>query len=328
MVISDAISLTQKQRILLLIHHPSEDNTLMQLGSLDFLNQQDLPAGALYMVATPIGNMGDITLRALHVLNAVDGIACEDTRHSASLLQQFGIHKKCVALHEHNEISGAQNIIERLANQERWAYISDAGTPGVSDPGAKLVDAVEKAGYRVIPIPGASAVSCAISASGSVMANAEGRFQFLGFWPHKTKERDLLIEEIISSKKASIFFESPHHIRETLLLLAESVEADRQIFICRELTKKFEQLALLKAKEIAQWITKTESLKGEFVILVAARKASADEAPDHASLIRWANILSPYLGSKEIAAVLSQALGLAKKDAYQIALDAKDNLEK
>ena len=296
----------------------------MELGSFDFLKQQDLPVGALYMVATPIGNLGDITLRALHVLNAVDGIACEDTRHSAALLQQFGIHKKCVALHEHNEIEGAQNVIQHLANHERWAYISDAGTPGISDPGARLANEVQKAGFRVIPIPGASAISCAISASGSVMLNSEGRFQFLGFWPNKTKERDALLQDIGSSKKTSIFFESPHHIRETLLLLASKLEPERQVFLCRELTKKFEQLVTLQAAEIPQWLETAESLKGEFVILVSGRQASNNEAPEHASLLLWANALSPYLGSKEIAAVLSQALGLTKKDAYQIALDAKD----
>jgi 16S rRNA (cytidine1402-2'-O)-methyltransferase len=296
----------------------------MELGSFDFLKQQDLPVGALYMVATPIGNLGDITLRALHVLNAVDGIACEDTRHSAALLQQFGIHKKCVALHEHNEIEGAQNVIQHLANHERWAYISDAGTPGISDPGARLANEVQKAGFRVIPIPGASAISCAISASGSVMLNSEGRFQFLGFWPNKTKERDALLLDIGSSKKTSIFFESPHHIRETLLLLASKLEPERQVFLCRELTKKFEQLVTLQAADIPQWLETAESLKGEFVILVSGRQASNDEAPEHASLLLWANALSPYLGSKEIAAVLSQALGLTKKDAYQIALDAKD----
>ena len=210
----------------------------MEIGSLDFLKQQDLPSGALYMVATPIGNLGDITLRALHVLDTVDGIACEDTRHSVALLQQFGLHKKCVALHEHNELEGAQAVIQRLANNERWAYVSDAGTPGVSDPGARLVNEVQKAGFRVIPIPGASAVSCAISASGSVMLDSNGRFQFLGFWPNKTKERDATLQEIISSKKTSVFFESPHHIRETLLLLASSLESTREILVCRELTKK------------------------------------------------------------------------------------------
>ena len=295
----------------------------MEIGSFDFLNQQDLPAGALYMVATPIGNMGDITLRALHVLNAVDGIACEDTRHSAALLQQFGIHKKCLALHEHNEISGAQTVIQHLSNNERWAYISDAGTPGISDPGARLVNEVQKAGLRIIPIPGASAVSGAISAAGSVMHSSEGRFQFLGFWPNKSKERDALMQDISSSKKTSVFFESPHHIKETLVLLANNLEPNRQLLVCRELTKKFEQLVPLQAQEVATWLEAAESLKGEFVVVVAGRPSSNDEAPEHSSLLLWANALSPYLGSKEIAAVLSQTLGLTKKEAYQIALDAK-----
>ena len=295
----------------------------MDLSSFDFLQQQDLPAGALYMVATPIGNLGDITLRALHVLNAVDGIACEDTRHSAALLQQFGIHKKCLALHEHNEMGGAQTVIQHLAQNERWAYISDAGTPGVSDPGARLVDEVQKAGYRVVPIPGASAVSSAVSIGGAVMLNSEGHFQFIGFWPNKTKERDALIHDIRSSAKTSIFFESPHHIKETLLALANALEPDRQMMVGRELTKKFEQIISVRASAIPQWLETTSSLKGEFIILVAGRPANADEAPEHASLLLWANALSTYLGSKEIAAVLAQVLGLSKKEAYQIALDAK-----
>lgn len=300
----------------------------MEIGSLDFLKQQDLPAGALYMVATPIGNLGDITLRALHVLDAVDGIACEDTRHSVALLQQFGLHKKCLALHEHNELEGAQTVIQRLANNERWAYVSDAGTPGVSDPGARLVNEVQKAGFKVIPIPGASAVSCAISVSGSVMLDSDGRFQFLGFWPNKSKDRDAIIQDIFSSEKTSVFFESPHHIRETLNALASSLEPTRQVLICRELTKKFEQVVSLEASEIANWLEHAESLKGEFVILVAGKQAISDQAPEHASLILWANALSPYLGSKEIAGVLSQALGLPKKEAYQIALDAKNTSKK
>ena len=225
----------------------------MELSAFDFLKQQDLPAGALYMVATPIGNMGDITLRALHVLNSVDGIACEDTRHSAPLLQHFGIHKKCVALHEHNEITGAQNIIEHLSQNERWAYISDAGTPGVSDPGARLVNAVQRAGFRIIPIPGASAVSSAISASGSVMLSSEGRFQFLGFWPNKAKERSILIQDMRNNSKTSIFFESPHQIRDTLITLSKELEPERQVLIGRELTKKFEQLVTLCAADIPGW---------------------------------------------------------------------------
>ena len=296
----------------------------MGLSSFDFLKQQDLPAGALYMVATPIGNLGDITLRALHVLNAVDGIACEDTRHSAALLQQFGIHKKCIALHEHNEITGAQTVIEHLSNNQRWAYISDAGTPGVSDPGSRLVNEVQNAGLRVIPIPGASAVSSAISVAGSVMQHSEGRFQFLGFWPNKTKERDAFIKDISGSQKASVFFESPHHIKETLRLLEKNLTPERPLLICRELTKKFEQLATLQAQDLNAWLNNAESLKGEFVIIVAGRSTNKDEAQEHSSLLLWANALSPYLSSKEIAAVLAQTSGLTKKDAYQIALDAKD----
>jgi 16S rRNA (cytidine1402-2'-O)-methyltransferase len=296
----------------------------MELSSLDFLKQQDLPAGALYMVATPIGNMGDITLRALHVLNSVDGIACEDTRHSAPLLQHFGIQKKCLALHEHNEIAGAQTVIQHLSQNERWAYISDAGTPGVSDPGARLVNAVQKAGFRVIPIPGASAVSSAISVSGSVMLPSEGRFQFLGFWPNKAKERGALMQDIRTNPKASIFFESPHQIRETLISLSEGLEAERQVLVGRELTKKFEQLAVLPAAALPQWLEQTESLKGEFIILVAGRQASSHETSEHSALLQWANALSPYLSSKEIATVLAQTLGLGKKEAYQAALEAKN----
>ena len=155
------------------------------------------------------------------------------------------------------------------------------------------------------------------------MLNAEGRFQFLGFWPNKTKERDTLLHDICSSKKTSIFFESPHHIRETMLLLANTLEPERQVLICRELTKKFEQLVSIQASQVTSWLENAESLKGEFIVLVAGRQTSSDEAPEHTSLLLWANALSPYLGSKEIAAVLSQALGLTKKEAYQIALDAK-----
>jgi 16S rRNA (cytidine1402-2'-O)-methyltransferase len=156
------------------------------------------------------------------------------------------------------------------------------------------------------------------------MLNSEGRFQFLGFWPNKTKERDALLRDICSSIKTSIFFESPHHIRETLLMLANALGSERQVLICRELTKKFEQIAPIQASEIASWLENAESLKGEFIILVAGRQASSGEAPEHAALLLWANTLSPYLGSKEIATVLSQALGITKKEAYQVALDAKD----
>ncbi|MBT8517049.1 16S rRNA (cytidine(1402)-2'-O)-methyltransferase [Polynucleobacter paneuropaeus] len=294
----------------------------MELDSFDFLKQQDLPTGALYVVATPIGNLGDITLRALHILKAVEGIACEDTRHSVALLQQFGIHKKCLALHEHNEMAGAQTVIQHLANHERWAYISDAGTPGVSDPGARLVQAVHAAGFRVIPIPGASAVAAAVSVGGSVLTAAEGRFQFLGFLPNKTKERDALLIQIRKSVQASIFFESPHHIQDTLKLIGKALEPDRELMIGRELTKKFEQISFIRAADIPEWLTQSSSLKGEFVVMVAGRSVSKDLVSDDL-LSLWVKALKPYLGSKEIAAVLSQTLAVSKKEAYQAAIDSK-----
>jgi 16S rRNA (cytidine1402-2'-O)-methyltransferase len=189
------------------------------------------------------------------------------------------------------------------------------------------VNAVQKAGFRIIPIPGASAVSSAISASGTVMLPSEGRFQFLGFWPNKSKERGALIQDIRNNSKTSIFFESPHQIHDTLTMLSKELEPGREVLIGRELTKKFEQLVTLTATDIPGWLENAESLKGEFIVLVAGRQANADEAPERSVLLLWANALSPYLGSKEIAAVLAQTLGLSKKEAYQVALDAKGQKE-
>jgi 16S rRNA (cytidine1402-2'-O)-methyltransferase len=155
------------------------------------------------------------------------------------------------------------------------------------------------------------------------MLPSEGRFQFLGFWPNKAKEQGALIKDIHSNSKTSIFFESPHQIRDTLALLSKELEPERKVLVGRELTKKFEQLVTLTAATIPEWLERAESLKGEFIILVAGRQANADEAPEHSALLLWANALTPYLGSKEIAAVLAQTLGLTKKAAYQLALEAK-----
>ena len=145
------------------------------------------------------------------------------------------------------------------------------------------------------------------------MLPSEGRFQFLGFWPNKAKERGALIQDIRNNLKASVFFESPHQIRDTLITLSKELEHERQVVIGRELTKKFEQLVTLTAATIPEWLEKTESLRGEFIVLVAGRQANADEAPEHSALLLWANALSPYLGSKEIAAVLAQCLDSVKK---------------
>ena len=296
----------------------------MEMGLADFLQQQDLPTSALYVVATPIGNLGDITLRALHVLNAVDGIACEDTRHSAALLRQFGIHKKCLALHEHNEVTATKKIISYLKQSQRWAYISDAGTPGISDPGAKLVSAVQQAGFRVLPIPGASALAAIVSVGGGALDHLQGRFQFMGFLPHKAKERDSVLSEINLSAQATIFFESPHQIKASLLALSAALKPEREIIIGRELTKKFESIAYLNAGALASWLDNATSLKGEFIILVAGDKSSEPRSVEAVELNRWIQVLSEHLGSKEIAKVVAGATGMPQKAAYQLALLAKN----
>jgi 16S rRNA (cytidine1402-2'-O)-methyltransferase len=296
----------------------------MEMGLADFLQLQDLPTSALYVVATPIGNLGDITLRALHVLNAVDGIACEDTRHSAALLRQFGVHKKCLALHEHNELTATKKIISYLRQSQRWAYISDAGTPGISDPGAKLVSAVQQAGFRVLPIPGASALAAIVSVGGGALDHLQGRFQFIGFLPHKAKERDSVLNEINLSPQATIFFESPHQIKASLLALSTALKPEREIIIGRELTKKFESIAYLNAGALASWLDNATSLKGEFIVLVAGDKSSEPRSVEAVELNRWIQVLSEHLGSKEIAKVVAGATGMPQKAAYQLALLAKN----
>jgi len=296
----------------------------MDMGLSDFLQLQDLPTSALYVVATPIGNLGDITLRALHVLNAVDGIACEDTRHSAALLRQFGVHKKCLALHEHNELTATKKIISYLRQSQRWAYISDAGTPGISDPGAKLVSAVQQAGFRVLPIPGASALAAIVSVGGGALDHLQGRFQFIGFLPHKAKERDSVLNEINLSPQATIFFESPHQIKASLLALSTALKPEREIIIGRELTKKFESIAYLNAGALASWLDNATSLKGEFIVLVAGDKSSEPRSVEAVELNRWIQVLSEHLGSKEIAKVVAGATGMPQKAAYQLALLAKN----
>jgi 16S rRNA (cytidine1402-2'-O)-methyltransferase len=293
------------------------------IWSTDFLSQQDFPASTLYMVATPIGNLGDISLRALHVLNAVDGIACEDTRHSAPLLNHFGIHKKRLALHAHNEASASDTLIGSLRQGERWAYISDAGTPGVSDPGARLAAAVGLAGFRVVPIPGASAVSCAISVGGSALLPSDGQFQFLGFWPHKLRDQEEWLRQIGHCSKATVFFESPHQIANTLLKLAACLDDSRMVMVGRELTKKFEQVVHLRPSQLSNWLSSAESLKGEFIVVISACEQNSGALANQEDILRWVSVLSPLLGSKEIANVIAAISGISKKEAYQLALEGK-----
>lgn len=289
---------------------------------LHFLSEQELPGATLYVVSSPIGNLGDITLRALHVLNHVDGIACEDTRHSAQLLKQFDIRKPLLALHEHNEMEGAATLIGHLHIGQRWAYLSDAGTPGISDPGARLVMQVGAAGFRVIPIPGASALSAALSIAGSLMVESNGQFQFLGFLPTQNKELQQTIEQMIQNPLPTVFYESPHRLTKTLLKLRALVGDERRVFIGRELSKKFESIHLLKPNEIELWLEKPNNLKGEFVVMLSgAQQKNVDSGL--AGPNQLARLLEQHMSSKDIAATISAMYELSKNDAYQIALSLK-----
>ncbi|KAG0323435.1 hypothetical protein BGZ97_004065 [Linnemannia gamsii] len=191
---------------------------------LSLAQHQAYPAAALYVVATPIGNTADITLRALHVLKLVDRIAAEDTRNSTQLLARYGISKPLFAAHQHNEHESAARIVEHLRAGERVAYISDAGTPGISDPGAKIVDAVRVAGFATIPIPGCNALATALSVTGEGFShsapNPAGTFTFIGFLPAKPKQRIAQLRSLAQHPYAMVFYETPHRILETVSALS------------------------------------------------------------------------------------------------------------
>ena len=232
---------------------------------------QHYPQGALYVVATPIGNLADITLRALQVLQLVDCVACEDTRHTHSLLRAYGIEKagaQLLAVHQHNEAEAAQQVIARLQQGQRVAYVSDAGTPAVSDPGARLVAAVVAAGLRVSPLPGASSLTAAISASGAVArADAHGGFVFAGFLSSKLLQRQTEVDQLRREPRAVVLLEAPHRIEALAVALA--VLGERQVTVARELTKQFEEIATLTAQDFPAWFTgQPQRQKGEFVVVL------------------------------------------------------------
>lgn len=294
---------------------------MLEIPSLDALQKQDFPNASLYVVATPIGNLGDITFRALHVLSLVDGIACEDKRHSLLLLKHYGITKPMVAIHEHNELEAAKKLMVRLEAGERWAYLSDAGTPGVSDPGARLVTEIQMNGYRTIPIPGASAVTAMLSVTGGALLTGRGQFQFLGFLPTPKNELEEVLRFMIESPIPTLFYESPHRLTKTLIRLSELLDSDRRIIIGRELTKKFEGLFSLRPNEIPAWLENPNHLKGEFVFVLEGRDRKIVTESDES--LRLAQLLSEQLSSKDLCAVLQSMYGLQKNEAYEVALKVK-----
>lgn len=276
---------------------------------------QHYPPGTLYVVATPIGNLADITLRALHVLSMVDAIACEDTRHTQQLLRAVGIHRagsELIALHEHNEAEASQTVIARLHEGQRVAYVSDAGTPAVSDPGARLVAAASAAGLRTVPLPGASSVTCALSAAGMA---GDGSFVFAGFLPSKAGERSTAVEALSRELRAVVLLEAPHRIHA----LAEALATlgTRRVTVGRELTKQFEQIITLACAALPAWLTEdAQRQRGEFALVLHPHEAEAAPASDD----RVLRLLLAELPLKTAVKLCAEITGQPRNALYQQAL--------
>lgn len=279
------------------------------------LAAQDLPAGALYVVGLPIGNAADITLRALWVLARVDAVAAEDTRVTAPLLARYGITTPLVAAHQHNERRVAASLLERLRAGQRIALVTDAGTPGVSDPGARIVRAALDAGLRVVPVPGASSTVAAVSAAGL----APGDFRQLGFLPTAARERERLLRTVAANGGASVLFEAPHRIRALLAALAAQLVPERRVVIARELTKKFESISVHRAAELGGIAVEE---RGEFVVIVDAADTVRSAALDEPAR-RWLEALVDELPPARAAAVVSRITGVPREIVYQAALELR-----
>lgn len=271
------------------------------------------------MVATPIGNLADIALRALHVLSLVDTVACEDTRHTAGLLQGYGLHKPLLALHEHNEAEAAQTVIQRLREGQRVAYVSDAGTPGVSDPGARLCAAVVEAGLRCVPLPGASSITALMSVAGTGGHN--GRFVFTGFLSPKAAERQREVQAIGADARACVLLEAPHRIEALAKELAALGE--RPLTVGRELTKQFEEVAQMPASTLPAWLQAVaHRTRGEFVLLVHPQAADSDEGMD-ASALRTLDLLLAELPVKTAVRLCAEITGQPRNALYEAALSRR-----
>ena len=283
---------------------------------------QHYPPSALYVVATPIGNLADITLRALHVLQLADSIACEDTRHTQPLLRAYGIEKsstQLLAVHQHNEAQACEVVLQRLRAGQRVAYVSDAGTPGVSDPGARLVAAVVAAGLKVVPLPGASSITTALSVAGIVQ---EGGFIFAGFPPVKTMERDAAVAAWALEPRTVVLLEAPHRIEA----LANSLAAlgARPVTVARELSKQFEEVATLSAQTLGDWLREQpQRQRGEFVLVLHPKEIEVDAGDD----LRILKLLLAELPVKTAVKLAAQLSGSSRNNLYALALSLKPAVE-
>jgi len=289
----------------------------------DKVAEQHWPAGTLYVVATPIGNLGDLGLRAWQALSRCDVIAAEDTRASRPLLDAWGISTPLMAAHRHNEAAAAQAIIQRLAQGERVALVSDAGAPAVSDPGARIVRAVREAGHGVVAIPGASAVIAALMASGAT-SDENPAFVFAGFMPPKSAARQKWLRRWCALPAPIVMFESPHRLEAAVADLLQVCGPDRKLTLARELTKRFEQVHTLTLGEAESWLSAdAHRRQGEFVLIVhEAQESSANEEVDPASL-ELLDALLENLSVRDAARVAARVTGLPRDELYTLALSRR-----
>ncbi|MHA1568734.1 MAG: 16S rRNA (cytidine(1402)-2'-O)-methyltransferase [Alphaproteobacteria bacterium] len=274
--------------------------------------------GALYVVATPIGNLGDMSQRAIEVLQGVDLIAAEDTRHSGALLRHFGITTPCMALHEHNERKVAPQLLARLAGGKSLALISDAGTPLLSDPGFHLLQAAIEAGIRIIPIPGPSALVTALSAAGL----PTDRFCFEGFLPSKAAARRKRLEALREAGPTLVFYEAPHRIEACLADLQAIFGAERPAVLARELTKTFETFLRGSLADIAARVAADpDQRKGEMVLIVGGKPAADREETLGAGARHTLQILLEELPLKQAARLAAEITGEKKNRLYRLALE-------
>jgi 16S rRNA (cytidine1402-2'-O)-methyltransferase len=296
--------------------------TLTLAASAEAASGQHYPQATLYVVATPIGNLADISLRALHVLTLAEVVACEDTRHTQALLRAYGIDKashQLMAVHQHNEVEAAQAVVDHLQSGRRVAYVSDAGTPGISDPGARLVAAVQSHGLRSLPLPGASSVTTLLSVAGVAPDREQGQgFVFQGFLSSKAGERERAVLALAAEVRAVVLLEAPHRIEA--LLQALSALGDRRVTVGRELTKQFEEIATMPAQQLASWLAgDTNRARGEFSLVIHPATAEAAVGPD----TRVLQLLLEQLPLKTAVKLAADITGQSRNELYQIALSIK-----
>jgi len=289
------------------------------------LPQQHWPAPALYVVATPIGNLADFSPRAWFALSRADVIAAEDTRSTRVLLDAWRIQAELLSVHRHNERDRLQQILERLSQGQKVALVSDAGAPGVSDPGGVLIQAVREHGYPVVGIPGPSAVIATLMSFGTTTDEQPG-FTFLGFLPQKSGQRRKLLEQWSSYSGTIICFEAPHRLQSSLKDMLEVFGSERQIGLARELTKRFEQTVMMTMESAVQWVNSDRHhLQGEYVLLIPSSQSGSSRRQDvdesGVSLQAWAKALLEHVSTRDAAKVMSKATGKSRDECYALLLE-------